>query len=170
MTETILKTVFDILNDNKINPETITLVTNQLSNTLQQTTTQQADDNNIDLDVLQKKLQNLWEQDYEANSLLVKRALDWLQFSNSNNQEENANCEVDVVLKLLQLGKLVSEDVNLQGNNSANSTLTKQQAINERNKLINNKEFMQAINNNASLNHKHALEQLNKLNSIIANY
>lgn len=169
MTETILKTVFDILNDNKINPETITLVTNQLSNTLNQNNNIQPTNNNIEFDVLQKKLQTLWEQDYEANSLLVKRALDWLEFSNINTTENNTT-ELDVVLKLLQLGKLVSEDINLEGTNTPNSTLTKQQAINQRNKLINNKDFMQAINNNANLNHNQALDQLNKLNSIIANY
>ncbi len=123
--------------------------------------------NNLESYIIEQKIKLLWGNNYAENALLVKRAVSWLELDKPNLEQKGEE-EIAVILKLLQLGKLLTEDNNSFNNNISSIALTKQQAISERNKLTTNKEFMDLINNKAKIGHNEALAKLNNLNNIIA--
>lgn len=163
MTNDIIKHIYNILNQHNVPEDTLNTISNDLSSMFNNSSNNSA----LEFEILQKKLSMLWQENYDTNFLLVQRALKWLNLA-ALSEENSAEDEIEAILRLLQLGKILSEDLILPSDDYAPTILTKNQAIEERNKLMQNKDFMFLLNNKTTMGHTESVEKLNKLNSIIA--
>lgn len=114
------------------------------------------------LAISEEKLAQHWQGDLQKNTILAKRALQWLGLP----PIKQINV-LDFLDKMVAIGKLCSEDSNLK-NSLGSGSMSKEDALATRQKLCSNSEFLQAIYNKTHLKHKESLKKLQQLNSIIA--
>lgn len=101
-------------------------------------------------------------QDFNKQILLIQRAFDWLGLNNLENKEEYIN----FFNKMAKLGTSLSEDQGIKHEQNS-FYLTKEEAKKQRNNLIYDNKFNQALTNKSHPLHKDALNKLRNLNSII---
>lgn len=101
-------------------------------------------------------------QDFNKQILLIQRAFDWLGLNNLENKEEYIN----FFNKMTKLGTSLSEDQGIKHEQNSFS-LTKEEAKKQRNNLIYDNKFNQALTNKSHPLHKDVLNKLRNLNSII---
>lgn len=117
----------------------------------------------IENEILQYKIKNIWAEETETNMIFVKKAICWLKDGCKNNDT------FDLLNKLVCLGKILSEDNTSNTANINSLEDSKAEAIKQRLELTNSKENREILSNKAHMGHKALLAKLNKLNAIIAN-
>lgn len=118
------------------------------------------------LEVLSEKLKLLWGDELDQKLLLSKRGLSWIGIDENITSIEDIN-PINFLNKMVDLGKLLSED-EIVSSNSSSFDISPAEARAMRLKLTNKKEIMEALNNKGNIHHKEALSYINKLNEIIA--
>ncbi len=91
--------------------------------------------------------------------LMFNKGFDFVFKNKENHNHKN----------FIKLGKLISEDDTLESNKPiALKQLSYEGALKQRENLLANKDFVEALNNKFHVKHESALSKLNNLNSIIA--
>ncbi|MCL2567577.1 MAG: hypothetical protein FWE18_05765 [Alphaproteobacteria bacterium] len=123
---------------------------------------------NIDagIDLLLAKLEQLWGEDLDKNLLLSKRGLAWLGFDEETIKEDFS--EIVFLNKMVDLGKLLSEDAVAASGENNSFNMTPAEAKKIRSQIISQKDILEALNNKGNMRHNEVLSYVNRLNEIIA--
>ncbi|MDR2008711.1 MAG: hypothetical protein LBQ34_07055 [Alphaproteobacteria bacterium] len=117
------------------------------------------------LDLILLKLEQLWGEDLDKNLLLSQRGLEWLGFDEQTLAEDYS--EIIFLNKMVDLGKLLSEDEMVAGN-AADFNMSAGEAKKLRSKMTAQKDILDALHNKGDMRHKEVLNYINRLNEIIS--
>lgn len=120
---------------------------------------------NQDLADVKDKIINTWGSNVVANKTFAQRALKWIGLESL--EDVNGLDLFKFINKMVDLGKLLSED-NYKILNKENYLLSKEEAINLRDKLMKDGDFFNILSDKSHIKNKQAKDKFNYLNKIIA--